>query len=427
MTDERKAIEQALQAAAMELKAKGAAADPEAEAPAEQLPAAPEAAPEETPKAEAPEASDAEMEKAPAEEKQPEQKAKADSKKTAADALKEIARVRRNKIIGITAAVLAVMVGIFLIANGNTRSAKHGGKPTVMEDGTKVYPDGAQELADGTFIDENGTTEQPDGTVITADGTVTQPDGTVIAPDGTTTKPDGTVVAPDGTTTQPDGTVVPPQPVDPGDTNTANVDADNGGKGGDADTPWSTMTDSDYQIAIRRLNAYSGSFLEDGQDEEVTNVLALQFRNDGTTDVQYAEYVFTVNGEEIPFKLTNLPAGQRCVVLAANKHAFNADEVLKLKSRLVAQVEALPSADEQLLLVNNGDNTLSIMNLTDHNLPVVRVFYKTFYPDENTFIGGITYTVEIKNIPANGSSGAVAPSHFNSDYSMFVGSGVYEE
>ena len=179
MTDERKAIEQALQAAAMELKAKGAAADPEAEAPAEQLPAAPEAAPEETPKAEAPEASDAEMEKAPAEEKQPEQKAKADSKKTAADALKEIARVRRNKIIGITAAVLAVMVGIFLIANGNTRSAKHGGKPTVMEDGTKVYPDGAQELADGTFIDENGTTEQPDGTVITADGTVTQPDGTV--------------------------------------------------------------------------------------------------------------------------------------------------------------------------------------------------------------------------------------------------------
>ena len=81
MTDERKAIEQALQAAAMELKAKGAAADPEAEAPAEQLPAAPEAAPEETPKAEAPEASDAEMEKAPAEEKQPEQKTKADSKR----------------------------------------------------------------------------------------------------------------------------------------------------------------------------------------------------------------------------------------------------------------------------------------------------------------------------------------------------------
>lgn len=403
MTDEKKAIEEALQAAAMELKAKGAAADPEAEAPAE---------PEELPK-EAPAEPVAEEVETPAEEQQPEPPKK-EQKKTAANALKEIAKVRRNKIIGITAAVIAVMVGIFLIANGTGKgtsmNAKHGGKPTVMEDGTKVYPDGAQELADGTVIEEDGTTTQPDGTVIAADGTVTQPDGTVIAPDGTTT--------------QPDGTVVTPTPIDPGDTNMSNVETDNGGT---TEQPWSSLTDGDYQIAIRRLNAYSGPFLEDGQDEEVSNVLALQFRNDGDKDVQYAEYVFEVNGEEIPFKLSNLPVGQRCVVLAANKHAYDANEVLKLKSRLVAQVDSLPSADDQVLLVNNGDNSISVMNLTDHELPVVRVFYKTYYPEENTFIGGITYTVEVKNIPANGSSGAVSPSHFNSDYSMFVGSGVYEE
>lgn len=394
MTDEKKEIEQALEAAAMELKARGAAADPETDAAAQTQ----DPEPEQATVVEAEESRDGKSEQKK-EDVSKGRKSKSDKQKNSASALKELAKVRRNKIIGITAAVLAVMVGIFLIAREDLMTGKgHGGEPTVMEDGTKVYPDGAQEL----------------------------PDGTVIEADGTTEKPDGTVIAPDGTVTRPDGTVVPPAPVTPGDSNVSNVEADNGGAGGEAETPWSTMTDGDYQIAIRRLNAYSGPFFEDGSDEEVSNVLALQFRNDGQQAVQYAEYVFDINGEEVAFKLSNLPAGQRCVVLAANRHAFNANDVLKLKSRLVAQVEYLPTADDQLLLVNNGDDTVTIMNLTDHEIPLARAFYKTYYADQDTFIGGITYTIEIQSIPAGGSSGAVAPSHFSAEMSRFVGSGVYE-
>ena len=401
MTDEKKAIEEALQAAAMELKAKGAAADPEA-ADVPQEPVAVPAPEPETISEEKSEERAEKVEEQKSQKKEKKQKPKSsasDDKKSSAAALKELTKVRRNKIIGITAAVIAVMVGIFLIARGDLKnSAAQSPAPTVLEDGTKVYPDGKQELPDGTVIEADGTTEQPDGTVI----------------------------APDGTVTKPDGTVVPPAVVTPGDSNVSNVAADNGGAGGEAETPWSTMTDGDYQIAIRRLNAYNGPFIEDGSDAEVSNVLALQFRNDGEKAVQYAEYVFEVNGEEIAFKLSNLPVGQRCVVLAANQHAYNADEVLKLKSRLVAQVDYLPTADDQLLLVNNGDDSITVMNLTDQPIPVARVFYKTYYADEDTFIGGITYTVEIKNIPANGSSGAIEPSHFSTEMSRFVGSGVYE-
>ena len=223
MTDEKKEIEQALEAAAMELKAKGAAMDPEvAEAPESP---APEAEAEQTAEAKPEEKEAAEPEK-PSEQKAKEKAksktAKPDDRKKSASALKELARVRRNKIIGITAAVIAVMVGIFLLARNDLKSNNHGGEPTVMEDGTKVYPDGAKELADGTVINPDGTTEQPDGTVISPDGTITQADGTVVTP----------------------------PPVQPGDSNVSNVAADNGGAGGEADTPWSTMTDGDYQIAI---------------------------------------------------------------------------------------------------------------------------------------------------------------------------------
>ena len=398
MNDDRKAIEQALQAAAMELKAKGTAADPEAEAAPEAQTAEPEQVTEP--------AADPQLKKKSEKEKKDESKpSKSAGKKQSAAALKEIAKIRRNKIIGITAAVLAVMVFIFLIARDGGNKVDHGGAPTVMEDGSKIYPD--------------GTTEQTDGTVIDADGTTHQPDGTVIAPDGTVTKPDGTV-------SKPDGTANVPVPAQPGDSNISNVKTDGGEAAEALAKPWSTMTDGDYQISIRRLNPYSGPFLEDGQDEEVTNILALQFRNDSEQAVQYAEYVYDINGEEVVFKLSNLPAGQRCVVLAANKHAYNADEVLKIKSRLVARVDYLPTADDQLLLVNNGDDTVSVLNLTDQTIPVARVYYKTYYAEQDTFIGGITYSIEIRNIPAGGSSEALTPSHFSSMMSRFVGSGVYD-
>ena len=400
MTDEKKAIEQALEAAAAELKAGGNAPLQEPAAQAEASEAVPEAAEASS----VPETPEAEPKSEPKKKTEPKKAAKPKSGKKGAAALKELAKVRRNKIIGITAAVIAVMLGVFFIARGAAnRPNDHGGAPTISEDGTKVYPDGTTEYTDGTVVD---------------------PDGTITAPDGTVTSPDGTITAPDGTVIQPGGTV---NPVDngPGDTNVTNVDADNGGTGGAADTPWSTMTDGDYQIAIRRLNGYTGNFFEDGSEEPVTNVLALQFRNDSEQDIQYAEYVFEVNGEEIPFKLSNLPVGQRCVVLAANRHAFDANEVLKLKSRLVAAVDSLPSADSQILAVVNGD-AITIMNLTDQPIPVARVFYKTYYADQETFVGGITYTVTVQNIPAGGSSGAITPEHFSGEMSRFVGSGVYD-
>ena len=219
-----------------------------------------------------------------------------------------------------------------------------------------------------------------------------------------------------------------PQPnesSDPGDANLTNVVVDGGINAGEVEAPWEQLTDAGYKISIRRLNAYSGPFLEDGSDEEVSNVLALQFRNDGDQDLQYAEYVFNINGVDVPFKLSNLAVGQRCVVLAANRQAYNAADVLKLKSRLVAHVDSLRMDDSKLLLVDNGDNSVTVLNLTDQPVPVARVFYKTYYAEQNTFVGGITYTIELKNIPANGSATA-APEHYNTGISRFVGSGVYD-
>ena len=219
-----------------------------------------------------------------------------------------------------------------------------------------------------------------------------------------------------------------------GNSNLSGVKTDTGsGTGGNtgADsgetprTPWTQLSDDDYKITIRTLAAgYDGAFLEDGSDDEVKNVLALQIVNNSDKDIQYAEYAFAAGKTPISFKVTDLPAGQSCVVLESTRHQYDKSEVLDLISRVVAQVDSLPSTDK-VLPVLNDDNSITLMNLTQEELPVVRVFYKYFYPDENTFVGGITYTATAEKIPAGGSV-TISPSHYETNASIIMGTGVYD-
>ena len=191
--------------------------------------------------------------------------------------------------------------------------------------------------------------------------------------------------------------------------------------------PWKTMNDDDYSIEIGSLSkGYSGAFVEDGTDEEVKNVLALQFKNSGSKAIQYAEYVFTYGKDTVSFKLSDLPAGQSCVVLEAGRHEFEKKESPELISRVVAQVDEIPFARDEVLVVDNSDNTLTIMNLTDKEIPLVRVFYKNYDSEDSVFFGGITYTATAEKIPA-GNGVTVAPEHFKSGDSVVVGSGIYDK
>lgn len=212
-----------------------------------------------------------------------------------------------------------------------------------------------------------------------------------------------------------------------GDSNKSGISTDVSSAGEEPATPWTTLNDTDYGVRFSTLaTGYDGYYIEDGSDEEVKNILAMQFFNDSDQAIQYAEYVFRSGDTAVSFKISNLPAHQSCVVLEANRHKYNSGEVLDLISRVVAKVDTLPFASDKVLLVDNSDGSVTVMNLTGETLPVVRFFYKYFYEDQNTFLGGITYTASAEDIPAYGNV-TVTPGHFESGVSMFMGSGVYEK
>lgn len=206
-----------------------------------------------------------------------------------------------------------------------------------------------------------------------------------------------------------------------GDSDIKNVSSD-----GDENKPWETMEDDTYSIKMNILaGGYTGKFVEDGSDEDVKDVLAIEFINNGSQDIQYAEYVFGINNVPVSFKLSDLPAGQRCVVLESARHEYKKKEVLSLVSRVVAQVDEIPFARDEVMVVDNSDNTITIMNLTDKKIPVARAFYKNYDDEEGIFLGGITYTTKVENIPA-GKGITVEPAHYVSGKSVVVGTGVYK-
>ena len=274
-------------------------------------------------------------------------------------------------------------------------------------------------IALGLFFASKGDDKQPEGS-----GSM---EGTVIIND------DGqkVLVDEDGKEVE----VIDENPIDTirqtGNSNLSGVTTDTGsGTAGTGEEtvkqPWTSLKDEDYGIEIRTLAAgYDGAFLEDGTDDEVKNVLALLFKNTSDKDIQYAEYAFAVDGKPISFKVSDLPAGQQCVVLEASRHQRNTNEVLELISRVVAPVDMLPGSDKVLPVIND-DNTITLMNTTQEELPVVRVFYKYFYEDENSFVGGITYTATATKVPAGGSV-TIAPSHFEANASVIMGTGVYDQ
>ena len=274
-------------------------------------------------------------------------------------------------------------------------------------------------IALGLFFASKGNDKHPEGS-----GSM---EGTVIIND------DGqkVLVDEDGKEVE----VIDENPIDTirqtGNSNLSGVTTDTGsGTAGTGEEtvkqPWTSLKDEDYGIEIRTLAAgYDGAFLEDGTDDEVKNVLALLFKNTSDKDIQYAEYAFAVDGKPISFKVSDLPAGQQCVVLEASRHQRNTNEVLELISRVVAPVDMLPGSDKVLPVIND-DNTITLMNTTQEELPVVRVFYKYFYEDENSFVGGITYTATATKVPAGGSV-TIAPSHFEANASVIMGTGVYDQ
>lgn len=178
-------------------------------------------------------------------------------------------------------------------------------------------------------------------------------------------------------------------------------------------------------LQIQKLAAYSGVYIEDGSDEEIENVAAILVKNTGEEDVELARIQIETDSGEYTFQVTSLPAGASAIVMDQNKTAF-ADGKIESVQATATDPAPFDLSENQVEVVSSDGDEIVLKNITDRTIPTIRVFYKFYYPDQNAYVGGITYTAAIQNLEA-GETTTIRPSHYSQEAGRIVMIRTYEE
>ena len=173
-----------------------------------------------------------------------------------------------------------------------------------------------------------------------------------------------------------------------------------------------------YGLTIEKLAPYSGMFVEDGTNAQVQSVAMLLVKNQGDFPLEYTSIRITYGQEELVFDISALPVGQRLVVQEKSGKAIPAGKADSATAMMVQRAD-MEMSETQVRVTDNGDNTLTVENLTGKTIPTVRVFYKYYMTDEDIFVGGIAFTVRITRLGA-GAKVRVQPAHYTSQTSCVV-------
>ena len=169
-------------------------------------------------------------------------------------------------------------------------------------------------------------------------------------------------------------------------------------------------TVSGTSLAIENISSYDGIFLEDGSDQEVSGIAAMLLRNTGDANVEYAQITLKRDGEELQFEASDIPAGAAVVVQEKNKAAYGSGTFTDC-SGITAELDSFEMSEDKVRVEETEEGSLQVTNLIDEEIPGIRIFYKFYMEDQQSYVGGITYTAKLTNLEA-GSSQTVMPSHY---------------
>lgn len=173
-----------------------------------------------------------------------------------------------------------------------------------------------------------------------------------------------------------------------------------------------------YPLVIAQMDTYSGMYVEDGEQAQTDDVAMLLVRNDGNTPITYTQICVEFNEQKLYFDVSALPAGAQVVVQEKNKQPMP-QQTATAASATVVQNATTGAAESKIRVSDNGDNTLTIQNVSDKTLQSVRVYYKYYMPEQGVYVGGIAFTVRITRLAA-GASVTIQPSHYTSSTSRVV-------
>ena len=175
---------------------------------------------------------------------------------------------------------------------------------------------------------------------------------------------------------------------------------------------------SEYGLVIEKMAPYNGMFVENGSNANVQNVAMLLVQNKGEFPLEYTQICIQYGQQKLLFDISALPVGEKMVVQEKTGKSIPAGKA-DYATAMVVQRADMEMSESKVRVTDNGNNTLTVRNLTDETIPTVRVFYKYYMEAEDVFVGGISFTVRITKLAA-GASVNIQPSHYTSQTSRVV-------
>ena len=174
-------------------------------------------------------------------------------------------------------------------------------------------------------------------------------------------------------------------------------------------------TDGTYQkddgyesgdITCSGLALFSGQFVEDGRDELVENVAAIQVTNNSEEFLDLATLVYDLDGQTATFVATGIPSGKTAWVMEKSRMKAKNDSSFTYKGSTTAFKSGVVSTTDQISVTVDGNNMV-VTNNSDKAMETIVVYYKVLHEDGN-YLGGITYVTDFQNVKAGASAQSMA-------------------
>lgn len=172
-------------------------------------------------------------------------------------------------------------------------------------------------------------------------------------------------------------------------------------------------------LTIHHIGSYAGMYMEDGTNEPVSDVMMLILENTAAEDLQLARISIAYTDFTAEFELTNLPAGEKVVLLEQNRHPAPTGDYLSIETRNVLFFPETMSLQEDRIRIGGSNGMLELTNISDEDITGdIYIYYKNSARD--LLYGGITYRVSVKGGLKAGESNRVVAGHYTPDNCRFV-------
>lgn len=176
-------------------------------------------------------------------------------------------------------------------------------------------------------------------------------------------------------------------------------------------------------LIINSIQPYDGIFIETKEDTECENIAVASFTNKSDKMISLAQVIIKAGNTKWEFEASTIPAGATVIVQEKNARQYVNTE-LSCEKVDIAYAEETSLMKEQISVEEIDDTQLKITNISEEDIPVLRLFYKL--KEDETYIGGITYTVKLERLSA-GESRTISLAHYAKGYSEILMIKQYDE